>query len=266
MAGALSLPMYDLPELAWASDALVAALAAALPAGLANPERRRGDEPSAFWQAPDLLLTQTCGYPLMTAFADELAYVATPCYDLPGCAGGRYHSVALVRDDDLAECLADLRGRRAAINGRDSQSGHNCLRRAVAPLAHGQPYFSAVVETGAHARSIAAVAAGEADIATIDCVTHALLARVRPQALSGTRVLFRTADAPALPYVTRKGMATETVAALRTALMQVACDPALAEARAALLLKDFALLGEAAYDEILEMERAAEELGYPALV
>ncbi len=266
MPGALSLPMYDLPEIAWASDALMAAVAAALPEGLADPERRRGGDPAALWRAPDLLLTQTCGYPLMTGFADAFAYVVTPCYDLPGCAGGRYYSHVVVRAEDPAECLADLRGRRAAINGRDSQSGHNCLRRAVAPLAHGRPFFAEVIETGAHAASMAAVASGSADVATIDCVSHALWARERPERLAGTRILGRTEDAPALPYVTRASADLETLAALRAALMQVAGDPALAGARDALLLSGFTRLAEGAYEEILEMERLACRLDYPVLV
>lgn len=266
MSASISLPMYDFPELAWANDALVAAIAAALPKGLADPVRRRSDDLPALWRAPDLLLTQTCGYPLMTAFADAFAYVATPCYDLPGCAGGRYDSVVVVRADDAAECLADLRGRRAAINGRDSQSGHNCLRRAVAPLAHGRPFFSDVIESGAHAASLAAVASGRADVATLDCVSHALWARDVPERLAGTRVLGRTAVAPALPYVTRAGIEPEILAALQAALAAVAEDPDLAAARQALALSGFTQLGLDAYDEILEMERAAVELGYPDLI
>lgn len=266
MPGALSLPMYDLPEVAWANDALTAAVAAALPPGLADPKRRSSGDLADLWRAPDLLLTQTCGYPLMTSYADAFTYVATPCYDLPGCAGGRYHSLVVVRSDDSSECLADLRGRRAAINSRDSQSGHNCLRGAVAPLAHGKPFFSAVVESGGHRKSLAAVAGGAADVAAIDCVTHALWAKERPDWLAGTRVLCPTADAPALPYVTRAGVEAETLAALRRALQAVAADVALTEVRRSLLLSGFTLLGEGAYDEILEMERAASRLGYPRLV
>ncbi len=266
MSQAISLPMYDLPQLAWASDALVAAIAAALPAGLADPMRRGGCDLAALWRAPDLLLTQTCGYPLMTGFADAFTYVATPCYDLPGCAGGRYDSVVVVRTDDPVECLADLRGRRAAINGRDSQSGHNCLRRAIAPLAHGHPFFAEVIETGAHAASLAAVASGQADVATLDCVSHALWGREVPDRLVGTRVLCRTADAPALPYVTRADIDPETLAALRAALQAVAEDRELAAVRRALSLSGFTQLGLEAYDEILSMERAAVALGYPELV
>ncbi len=266
MPGAVSLPMYDLPQIAWASDTLVAAIASALPEGLADSTHRRSEDLDCLWRAPDLLLTQTCGYPLMTAYADAFTYVATPCYDLPGCEGGRYYSVAVVRADDPATRLADLRGRRAAINGRDSQSGHNCLRRAVADLAEGAPFFSAVLETGAHAASLEAVAQGLADVATLDCVSYALWSRETPERLAGTRVLCRSASAPALPYVTRADIEPEVLSALRAALQAVADDVELAPARRALALSGFTILGREAYQEILVMERDAEALGYPKLI
>jgi ABC-type phosphate/phosphonate transport system substrate-binding protein len=104
--------------------------------------------------------------------------------------------------------------------------------------------------TGAHVASMAAVAAGDADIAAIDCVTHALVQRHRPAALVGLRVVGTTALAPGLPYVTRRGIDDATVAALRTALRDVIADPDLAEARAALLLDGIEILEEADYDAI----------------
>ena len=51
--------------------------------------------------------------------------------------------------------LRTFAGRRVAINGRDSNSGMNLLRAAVADLAGGRPYFSRVIETGAHMASLA---------------------------------------------------------------------------------------------------------------
>src|SRR5690606_16819606 len=119
-----SLPMYDLPGLEAATDAWWAGLAAAFRAeGLADvPERlTREDDHAALWTAPDLLFSQTCGYPLTHALAGRVRLVATPVYDCPGCGGGTYRSEILVRADDPARSLADLRQRRAAVNAADSQ-------------------------------------------------------------------------------------------------------------------------------------------------
>ena len=116
------------------------------------------------------------------------------------------------------EGLADLRGKVAAINQPDSHSGSNALRALIAPLGRDGRFFGRVEVGGSHAASLAMVAAGAADVAAIDCVSHALLARHRPAALAGTGVLCRTAAAPALPFVTRADAGADLIERLRAAL------------------------------------------------
>lgn len=261
----IALRMYDLPELRGATDSLAAGLLAAL--------RRAGfdDLPDGLdreldyksqWTEPDLLLAQTCGYPLATFLQGRVRYLATPAYDAPFCEGFDYRSLLVVREGDAARSLEDLRGRRAAINQPYSQSGYNTLRHAVAPLAREGRFFAEVIETGGHLGSAAAVAEGRADLAALDAVTHALLQRHRPAALAGLRVIGATAPAPNLPFITRLASSDEEVRRLRGALAEVVADPALAEARAALLLKDIAALPDGAYDRILAMEAEAARQGY----
>jgi ABC-type phosphate/phosphonate transport system substrate-binding protein len=64
---------------------------------------------------------------------------------------------------------------------------------------------------------------GNADTAAIDCVTYAMLARYRPRALAGLRILAETDPAPAPPYVTRLDLPVEMAARIRTALVSVLC-------------------------------------------
>ncbi len=52
---------------------------------------------------------------------------------------------------------------------------------------------------------------------------------------------------------------------MRAAVVEAMSDPALADVRDALLLDGVEVLGDAAYDAILAMERQAGALGYPAL-
>ena len=263
-----SLPMYDLPALRRATDDWWSGLARALTAaGLdgvpTHLERRLGlDE---VWRHPSLLISQTCGYPLTHALAGRVQLVATPVYDVEGCEGATYRSAFLVRDGDPAERLADLRGRRVAVNSRSSQSGYNCLRRALAPLAEGGPLFAEVVVTGSHGASLAAVRGNRADLAAVDAVTFALTARSEPSAVAGLRVLAWSAAAPALPYVTRAGAGEAELAALREGLVEAAADPDLAAARAALSLAGFEVLPLETYDAIGEMEAEATALGYPEI-
>lgn len=263
-----SLPMYDLPGLGAASDAWWAGLARALRrAGVDGvPAALHRDGPAEeHWAAPGLLFSQTCGYPLTHRFAGRLRPLATPCYRAPGCEGPRYSSAIVVGADSAAGGLADLRGATAACNYRDSQSGYNAFRAAIAPLAGGAPFFDRVATTGSHAASLAAVASGAADVAAIDAVTHALLSRADAGAIRRTRVLAWTPSSPGLPYVTRADADDETVARMRNAVDGAMHDPDLAAAREALLIGGAAILEREDYADIPRMERAAAAAGYPEL-
>ena len=257
--------MYDLPELRAATDALWAAVAARLrQRGVAAPDAlTRGADLAALWTDDRLLLGQTCGYPLVTSLAGRVAVIATPCYLAEGCDGALYRSALVVRADDGAAHLADLRGRRCAVNQAESNSGMNVLRAAVAPLARvAARFFAETVTTGAHAASVVAVAEGAADVAAIDCVTWAHLQRFRPGPAGRLRVLAWTEATPGLPLITALATPDGTRRALAGALDDVAADPALAETRAALLLGGFAHVD---YGRIGEVERRAVALGYPVL-
>lgn len=260
--------MYDLSGLEAATDAWWAGLAAAMAAeGIAEAPASltRGGSAEEHWLAPDLLLSQTCGYPLTHVLAGRVALVATPVYACPGCSDGNYRSEILVRADNRAERLEDLRGGRAVANSRDSQSGYSALRHAVARFARDQAFFGSVQFSGSHLRSMETVAAGEADVCAIDGVTFHLLTRLRPDLTRPLRVIARSADAPALPYITRRNVPEDTLARLRAALRRAATDPALAAVRAELLLEGFVVKPLAAYDRILELETAAADAGYPDL-
>ncbi len=141
----------------------------------------------------------------------------------------------------------------------------NALRALVAPLAREGRFFSDVRVSGAHLASLAAVARGEADVAAIDCVTYGLVARHRPAALAGTRVLCYTERAPGIPYVTRADAPEARVERLRSALAATFEAADLAAARDDLLLAGLEIVPLAAYERLAELERRAKRFGYPAL-
>ncbi|ORE90464.1 PhnD/SsuA/transferrin family substrate-binding protein [Aurantimonas sp. 22II-16-19i] len=268
MSRIASLAMYDMPWLVGANDALWAAIARRLRAsgledGPARLERQRAL--MEVWRDPDLLLAQTCGYPLMTALAGQVTPIAAPIYAWPGCSGARHCSLIVVAQGAPFETLADLRGRRVAMNGADSNSGMNLLRHAVAGLAEGGRFFGKVVVTGSHLASLDHVGRGEADVAAIDCVSFGLAARHRPALVAGLRVIGETATSPALPFVTRAGASTQEVAALRRALAGAIADPDAAEAVAALGLIGIEPVETSDYAVVLDYEREAVAAGYPTL-
>jgi ABC-type phosphate/phosphonate transport system substrate-binding protein len=259
------LPWYDLDELVQATDAWWRGIAhhlRALGVDRVPDALSRDGSHVERWRHGELLLSQACGYDVLYDHADALVPVATPCYAAEGCEGPRYRSIVVVRADRPWRGLADLRGRRVAINEAASHSGNNALRPLAAALARDGAFFGEVLVTGSHTDSIAAVAGGAADVAAIDAVVLALLRRVRPGALRPLRRIGCTATALAPPYVTSARTPARLRVALQRALVAAAHDPELAACRDALLLRGFTFLPPACYAELEAFEDPAVAAGY----
>lgn len=267
VAPVASLAMYDPPPVRAANDTLWEAIAHQLAlVGVEAPERLTRDaDLHEVWRAPSLLLAQTCGYPLMTALRDTVQLVATPRYRATGCSGAFHRSLVVVGLRSGLASLSALRGRRCAINDRKSNTGMNLLRAEIAPLAQDGRFFAEVQVTGSHAASLRAVAMGQADVAAIDAVTFALLARHEPGLAAAVRVIAWTRACPGLPLVTGAATPRAGVEVLRRALDAVAADPRLASVRDALLLDGFTVLPEHLYRQIPYLEQDAARRGYPEL-
>ncbi|MGZ2486754.1 ABC-type phosphate/phosphonate transport system substrate-binding protein [Rhizobium pisi] len=209
------------------------------------------------WLRPDLLLSQTCGYPYVKNLRGKVRLVATPVYDHPGCDGPSMCSFIIARKDSPLRSLEDLRGTTAAINSPDSNSGSNLFRAAVAPFARNGRFFGRIIETGSHGGSIAAVAEERADSAAIDCVTYANIRRFDADLLQDIRIIAETPKGPGLPFITSGDTSDEKVLLLRRALDATIREPSLATTRATLGLIDFAVLSEADYEPLLSLARDA---------
>lgn len=262
-----SLPMYDWPEVREATDGWWTGLAAHLRReGFDAPARlTRSRVPGAQWRRPDLLVSQTCGYPLMHNFKDQLQVLATPVYAVDGCSGPEYSSVIIVKADAGINRLDQLAGATAAYNAADSLSGHLALTCAVAPLSRDGRFFGRLVKSGSHRGSMALVRDGKADVAAIDCVSFAMARRYLPDLASGLAVIACGPAAPALPYVTAAGRSSGEVDRLRRALAAAAADPDLAGARASLFIVGLEFMAADAYQRVLDLEAQCRAVGYPTL-
>jgi len=261
-------PMYDFPELEGAHDELWSAIRRSLmEAGLTDTPIRltRGTDHIAVWTHPALLLGQGCEYPLAKFFADRIRLVATPRYAVPGCDGATYRSAIVVRKDDPAETLADLRDRRCAINERSSNSGMNLLRASVASFAHGKRFFESIVLSGSHRKSVRMVASGDADVAAVDCVSFAHFRRLYPSSIAPLRILAWSTPTPSLPYITAAATGDTVLQKLRSSLAAVIADGALDAVRDRLFLEGFDFEPAGDFSEVLRLERGAARLGYPKL-
>lgn len=259
-----ALPMYNVsPRLRQGYDALLEALLAdAGITGVVELVDDTGPLPQ-FWRQPDLLVAQTCGYPYVTSLREHVTLLATPCFDVPGCTDSDYSSVLVTRHDSGIRTLADARGAVAAVNEAHSNSGMNALRHAVAPLALDGRFFGEVKWSGSHAASVRMVRDGEADVAAIDCVTHAYLRREDPASVAGLVPLGFTAASPGLPLVAGRAVPEPVVRRLRHALL--APGTLLRSAMQPLRISAFAYCDEASYARVTGLEREAAARGYAEL-
>jgi ABC-type phosphate/phosphonate transport system substrate-binding protein len=260
MAGAwpaASLPMYDWPEVRWATDLLWNAIAQRLAAeGIHAPATLdRSRPPENVWSDPRLVLSQTCGFPLSTRFLRSVQLVATPVYDVRGCVGPLYSSMIIARDRDGIGSLADIEGRRVAYNACDSLSGYVVLGPALRDAGVGNERVK-WLETGSHRASVLAVAEGKADAAAIDAVCWALAERHEPGPASKLKVIAETPLRPGLPFITALTRSAEEVDRIRTALAETIADPETRRARDALYLIGIESIGASEYEPLAELGRA----------
>jgi hypothetical protein len=111
-----TLPMYDLPGLRAATDAWWTGLAGHLRArgvaGVPDALTRDAAPRERLWRSPDLMLSQTCGYPLVHGLDGVVGLIATPRHVAPGCAGALYSSLIVIGADTAADRLGISRMRR----------------------------------------------------------------------------------------------------------------------------------------------------------
>ncbi len=198
-----ALPMYDRAENRAATDRYWSLIRTALATrGIDAPESlRRGDaDLMPQWTSPDLLLSQTCGFPFRARLHGHVQLVGTPDFGVQGCPPGYYRSVLIAPKGDPRDSFAQFDGATLAYNDGMSQSGW------AAPQTHAAQHgltLHAGPRTGSHAGSLAAVAQGQADLAALDAVTWSLLAEHDPLA-AGVKVIDETAPTPGLPYITAR--------------------------------------------------------------
>ena len=212
------------------------------------------------WLSPNLLLTQTCGYPLMTALRGKVRVLGRPRYELPDSSAGNHCSLLLSRVDEPRRTLADFHGSRGVINGEDSNSGMNLLRHRLAPLQRNGQFFAGVGISGSHRESLRWLREDLADLAAIDSVTYAYLARYAAEEVAGLRVVTRSAFSPTLPYITAASVSDEQAEEILRVMNQTLGElPQVAEI---LGLREVLPARESDYQIILDYQQEAEASGF----
>jgi ABC-type phosphate/phosphonate transport system substrate-binding protein len=237
-----SLAMYPFAHLRETQNALWAEIRRHL--GEAPDTLDFDTELHAAWHRPDLLLGQTCGWPLVTELEGEAEVVGTFAVDVPfASADGHYRSVLVARKPiSLADWQAtpDV---HVARNNSDSLSGWVSLCAAWGGIPQR------VTETGAHLESMRAVAEGRVDVAMIDAVSLQFIAEQEPFVAARVHIIGHGPRIPCLPLVMAKGLASRRDE-MRAALGAAMADPTLASARSRLRISGFVPLDAAAYEPV----------------
>ncbi len=235
-------PMYMRPELVPAFDALWLCLRQALrERGIDAPDKLTdaGTDLLGFWSRPDLLISQTCGYPYRHFLKERVRLVGTPDFGLPGCEPGYYHSAFVVRRDDPRQSLSAFDGAVFAYNDLHSQSGY------AAPMIAARRAgvrFLGKRQSGAHVASAQMVLHGQADIAGLDAISWRHMEQFDDWA-SDLRVLAWTEPTPGLPFITAAAALTQDISnSLREAIRFMPMD-----LRNLLTLKDIVNIDEDHY-------------------
>lgn len=235
--------MYPFPQVRRATDDLWVAIRRHLGWG---PDRLEWEVVTPeVWHAPDLLLAQCCGWPLVAELPDSIAVVGTFDFAVPDSHDGTYRSLLVTATDRSFDELHADDGTIAAINDLASLSGCISLRH----VWQGLPKH---VVTGAHIKSVAEVGAGRAQIACIDAVSWSFFARHEPQLIESLRVIGQGPRIPCLPIFVPAHHAAR-VPELRAAFAAAIGDAAVADARAILGIRGFVPLDRADYLGVLNL-------------
>lgn len=238
-----SLGMYPFAHLRDAYDRLWSAIAVRLPGA---PLMLAHDvDVHEVWHAPDLLIGQTCGWPLVTTLPG-VAVVGGFDVAAPFAKAGRYRSVIIASKPVGIEQWRAEPATVCAVNGFGSLSGWVSLCDVWGDLP------GSTIETGAHLESMKAVADGRAHIASIDSMSFEFIAESMPSLVGRVHVIGHGPMVPSLPLITAPAH-VDRVPALRAAVATAVADPALAEVCRVLRIRGFVPFERSDYLPLLEL-------------
>ena len=174
-----------------------------------------------------------------------------------------YFTDLVVRREHPAQTLADLRGASVAINEPNSHSGYQVLRHALAEQGLPTGFFSEVIESGAHQRSLELIESGEVDAAPIDTTVLETEVRARPQLATQLRAVATLGPSPMPPWVASTRLAPALRQRLRDALLALGTDAQSRVAFEQAEVQGFAAVDDDWYRPIRQMSRSAAHYPLP---
>lgn len=195
------------------------------------------DDVHATWADDDVVVKQTCGWPLVTRLDRTVRVVGAFEHDVPGAVGHHYRSVIVA---NRAGGPADFAAAVPGVNAFDSLSGWVSL---VAWSGRPeQSLRSRAIESGSHVATLRMLRAGDVELASIDAVTFAHVKRHSPALLTGLEVVGEGPLVPTLPVVV-PAADHDLVGPIRSAFESAVTSELLADTCRDLRVTGFAALG-----------------------
>ena len=206
--------MYDFPEVHTSTLKIVDALATTLSAiGLSAhtevPNASVHADLIRHWSGARMLLSQSCGLPLIEELHTSVNVVGTPLWTDVSDDHGRYSTVIVVHKSLDITSIDQAHGLRPVVNNTQSLSGWCSLGIALANTANYSAVATPYVQSGGHAASLQMLQDGDANIASIDSATYRLLSRHRPALVENVRVIGYGPAVPATPIIVSKSSAVD---------------------------------------------------------
>lgn len=179
---------------------------------------------------------------------------AAPVFDDPRAAGRPvYFADLIVANGHQADSFEKLRGAAWAYNDRYSLSGWYRMLQHLQAIGHGggpESFFSRLIHSGTHLQSIALVAAGIAEAASVDSNALRLELRRRPDLARRVRVVEAWGPSPIQPLLTRTTLIREVKARVLEALLGLHEDETRRRAISEFGVVRFVPVGEDAYQKV----------------
>ncbi len=205
-----------------------------------------------------------CGYPYVQTVAKPEPPVELLA--LPVFAGERYEnrpvyfSDVIVRRDSPITKFEDLRGATWAYNEAGSQSGYHIARYKLAQLGANGNFFSNIIASGGHLRSLQMVLAGEVDSAAIDSTVMDAALCDDSDLVNQIRIVEALGPSPIPPWVIHKSVPAPLRQSIRQVLTKMHLNPAGQEILAVGQMVRFETAVDAHYDPLRQMLHDAQHI------
>jgi len=173
--------------------------------------------------------------------------------------GGKpvYFSDVMVRRESPFHRFLDLRGKRWSYNEVNSHSGYNVTVYQLATLGESNDFFGAVIESGAHQKSLQWLRAGKIDGAAIDSTVLETELRRNPHIANEIRAIDIWGPHPIPPWVISKRVPLPLRRDIQQAMLNMHRTPCGSKILQHAHISHFTTVQDSDYDPILMMRNMA---------